>query len=127
MSAVDQLELFLRDMLERPAWLFLHRRLQPLEIASALTKEIDSQAEQMPASGALASAYEILIADSDYRHLEPMAARLEQEFAAYVHALADERPSREFKFGHRAPSRRGVCASAPLRRHLGAPAELVRH
>jgi len=91
MGAFEQLESFLQGLLERPAWLLSPRRLQPLEIAGALTRELESRAIRLSDRIAIPTHYEILLARLDYLRLEEGAATLEQEFAAYIEALATER------------------------------------
>jgi len=91
MGAFEQLESLLQELLERPAWLLSPHRLQPLEIAGALMRELESRAVRLSDRIAIPTDYEILLARVDYLRLGEGAAALEQELAHYVEAVAAER------------------------------------
>lgn len=91
MGALDQLESFLQELLERPTSLLGHRHLQPLELASALTKELESRAVSLADRIVVPGAYEVRVAADDLAGLALSVPALEREMTDYVQRLALER------------------------------------
>jgi hypothetical protein len=91
MGALEQLERFLRELLERPAWILTPHQLQPLELASALGKELESRAVRLADRIVIPTDYEIAVAPEDFRRLDSSSGRLQKELTSYIRALAAER------------------------------------
>jgi hypothetical protein len=91
MGALEQFESFLQDILERPAWLMSPRRLQPLEVASALTRELEGSVRREGARIVIPTDYLVLVAEDDLARLRPSVGDLEQEMTGYIERLAAER------------------------------------
>src|SRR5437660_135905 len=91
MSALDRLEAFLQELMERPASLLLPRRLQPLQLASAITKEIEERALRLVDRILIPSAYEIEISELDWAAVVDAKATLEKELGDFVWRLTEER------------------------------------
>jgi hypothetical protein len=91
MGALEQLERFLRELLERPAWILTRHQLQPLELASALGKELESRAVRFADRIVIPTDYEIAIAPEDFGRLDSSSGRLQRELTSYITALAAER------------------------------------
>jgi hypothetical protein len=91
MGALDQLESFLQDLMERPAWLLMPKRLQPVQLAGALTKEIEERAIRLADRIVVPSTYTLLLSPEDFQRIQDVQPTLELELAGYVERLALER------------------------------------
>lgn len=91
MRALNRLETFLHDLVERPAWLLMPRRLPPLVIASALTREVESRALPLADRVILPDHYDVLLSPADWESLAGVHETLEAELGTYVSRLAAER------------------------------------
>ena len=91
MGALDRLETFLQDLVERPAALFMPKRLHPLKLVSALNKELESRALRLADRVVIPSTYDILVSVDDWSDLNDIKATLENELSDYVARLAAER------------------------------------
>lgn len=91
MGALEQLESFLQDLLERPASLLTPRRLQPLQLASAMGRELEERSRVLADRVVAPSLYSVRISEDDFSRLAGMRSTLEHELADYVERLAAER------------------------------------
>jgi hypothetical protein len=91
MSALDQLEAFLQDLLERPAGLLMPRAMQPVQLASAITKAVEAAQQRLPDRIVIPSAYELSLSEEDFRKIASARPALERKLADYVERLAAER------------------------------------
>jgi hypothetical protein len=91
MSALDQLESFLQDLLERPAWLLSSRRLQPAQLAGQLTRELEEGELRLPDRIVAPNVYTLTLAAEDYAQVEAVRGQLERQLADYIERLAAER------------------------------------
>jgi hypothetical protein len=91
MSALDQLEAFLQGLLERPAGFLMPRSMQPIQLASAITKALENGERRLPDRIVVPNAYELLIADADLQKLGSARPALERQLAEYVERVAAER------------------------------------
>jgi hypothetical protein len=90
-GSLDQLEAFIQDLLERPAWLLSERRIQPLELASAISRELEERSVRVSDRIVVPNAYTISLSHEDFNQIEALRSALENELAAYVERLAAER------------------------------------
>jgi hypothetical protein len=91
MGALEQFESFLQDLLERPAWMMSPRRLQPLEVASALTRELEARVQRVGGRLLVPNDYLVLVSEEDLARLHHALGELEREMTEYVQRLASER------------------------------------
>ncbi len=91
MGALDQLEDFLQELLERPAWLLSARRLQPAQLAGAISRELEERALRLSDRIVVPNSYTISLASDDFAQIEPVSAQLERQLGDYVERLAAER------------------------------------
>lgn len=91
MGALEQLESFLQELLERPAWLLGARNPRLVELASALTRELEAKAISLPDRILIPSDYTIRMAGADLSRLTATLNDFERELADYVQRLALER------------------------------------
>lgn len=91
MRALDRLETFLQDLMERPAWLLMPRRINPLRIANALTRELEGRGMRLIDRIVVPDRYEIFLSTEDLRELDGVRPTIEAELIDYVSRLAVER------------------------------------
>jgi hypothetical protein len=91
MGALDQLESFLQEVLERPAWLLGARRLQPAQLAGAISRELEERARRLPDRIVVPSSFVVSLAADDFAQIEPRKTDLEAQLAEYVERVAAER------------------------------------
>ena len=91
MGALERLETFLQDLVERPAGIFLPKRLPPLKIVSALNRELETRALRLADRVVVPNGYDVLLSPDDWIALGDVRHTLESELADYVRRLAVER------------------------------------
>ena len=91
MKALDRLEGFIREMVERPAALLGSRRLHPMEMAAAVTRALEGGALPLADRVLVPDVYTIQLHQDDFARFAGARQTLEREFAEYVHRLALER------------------------------------
>ncbi|MGI8552874.1 MAG: FhaA domain-containing protein [Dehalococcoidia bacterium] len=91
MKALARLEAFLQDLMERPASLLTPRRLHPLKIVGALTKELETRAVRLSDRVVIADSYDIALNPEDWRELAGVRETLTAELEEYINRLATER------------------------------------
>lgn len=91
MGALERLETFLQDLVERPAGIFLPKRLPPLKIVSALNRELETRALRLADRVVVPNSYDVLLSLDDWLALGDVRPTLESELADYVTRIAGER------------------------------------
>jgi hypothetical protein len=91
MKALDRLESFIREIVERPAALLGGRRLHPMEIAAAITRALETGALPLVDRVLVPDVYTVRLSPEDHALFAGARRSLEREFAEYVHRLALER------------------------------------
>ncbi len=91
MSALDQLESFLQGLLERPAGMLMPKGLRPVQLASAITRELERKALRLADRIVIPSDYVISVSPDDYDRIGDVRLTLERELCDYVERVAAER------------------------------------
>ena len=91
MKALDRLETFLQDLMERPTGRLLPKRIHPLRLAAAITKELESQAVRLVDRIVVPGIYDLYVNREDWADLDGVRATLESELGEYIGRLAAER------------------------------------
>lgn len=81
----------LQELMERPAAFLTPKRLHPLKLASALTKELESRAIPLVDRVIVPDDYELRLSHEDWLGFDGVRPRLEAELADYLTRLAAER------------------------------------
>ena len=91
MNALDRLEGMLQELMERPAALLSSKRLHPLKLAAALTREFEARAIPLVDRVIVPDSYELWISQAEWSGFDGVRPRLEAELADYLTRLAAER------------------------------------
>lgn len=91
MKALDRLETFLQDLMERPGSLLVSKRLHPLKLASALTKELEEKAVVLVDRVIVPDRYELHLSSEDWPQFAEICETLETELEGYIARHAQER------------------------------------
>src|SRR5947209_19174268 len=91
MKPLSRLESLIAEILERPAWALSPRKLHPLELTGALTREMEGRAVRLVDRVLAPDAYEILIHPTDLAAFGDARPVLEQELADYLSRTVVER------------------------------------
>jgi len=91
MRALERLEGFIQELVERPAWLLGSKKLHPLELVAALTRALERDALSLGDRIIVPDAYVLHLNDADRARMAGTLPTLQHEFAAYITRLARER------------------------------------
>jgi hypothetical protein len=91
MKPLSRLESLIAEIVERPAWALSSRRLNPLELTAALTKEMEARAVRLVDRVLAPDRYELRLNATDLAVLEESRDLLERELAGYLERLIAER------------------------------------
>lgn len=91
MRALARLESFIQELVERPAWLLTQRRLHPIEMASALTRALETDALPLADRVIAPDGYALRLHKDDYEQFAGVRRTLEREYADYLTRLVAER------------------------------------
>ncbi len=90
MNAISRFESLLEGMVERSFARLFRARLQPVEIAKRLTREMEAGRVVGVASVLVPNDYEVTLSSSDFDTFAPIRGSLEQEMADYLLRFAQE-------------------------------------
>ncbi|MEX2239021.1 MAG: FhaA domain-containing protein [Dehalococcoidia bacterium] len=91
MSALSRIEGLLKDVVERPVWLLSANRIHPVEIAQALSADIDQNIIILGGQRTAPDLYEVHLHPDNYSHFGEAHERLERELAVYLEESAEEK------------------------------------
>jgi len=92
MSAVSRFESLMEGLIERPFTRLFRSRLQPIEIAKKIVREMEAGRVVGVSSVLVPNDYEVSLSPEDFAAFAPIRGALEGEMASYVaQAAADHR------------------------------------
>ncbi|HEX5940553.1 MAG TPA: FhaA domain-containing protein [Dehalococcoidia bacterium] len=91
MSALSRIEGLLKDVVERPVWLLSANRIHPVEIAQALSTQMEQNILVLEGERTAPDRYEVHLHPDNFSHFDRAQAHLEQELASYLREVATER------------------------------------
>src|SRR5690348_16308613 len=110
-NALTRFESFLEGLVERSFARLFRARLQPVEIAKRLTREMEAGRVVGVSSVLVPNYYEVALSQEDYTSFAPIRVSLEQEMAQYLLRFA-----REHNYSTTARPEVAITNDATLRR-----------
>ena len=110
-NALTRFESFLEGLVERSFARLFRARLQPVEIAKRLTREMEAGRVVGVSSVLVPNYYEVALSQEDYTSFAPIRVSLEQEMAQYLLRFA-----REHNYSTTARPEVAITSDATLRR-----------
>lgn len=121
MHAIMRFESFLEGLVERSFARLFRARMQPVEIAKRLAREMEAGRIVGVSSVMVPNRYSVSLSDQDYAVFAPIRASLEQEMARYLTRFAYERG-----YATTAPPEVHIAPDSTLRaRHIVAVGRLT--
>ena len=121
MHAIMRFESFLEGLVERSFARLFRARMQPVEIAKRLAREMEAGRIVGVSSVMVPNHYSVSLSDQDYAVFAPIRSSLEQEMARYLARFAHERG-----YATTAPPEVHIAPDSTLRpRHLVAVGRLT--
>ncbi len=90
MNALGRFELFMESLVERGFSRLLRTRLQPVEVAKRLSREMEAQRTVAINKVLVPNRYEVSLNPRDYDQFAPIQAMLQKEIATYLMDYAGE-------------------------------------
>ncbi len=91
MRALARLEEILQEIMERPQWLLVPKRVHPLELAAAVWRALEEQVLPVGDRVLAPNRFRVRLHPGDYAAFEAVRRTLERELAQYVARAAAER------------------------------------
>src|ERR687887_2426398 len=121
MHAITRFESFLEGLVERSFARLFRARIQPVEIAKRLAREMEAGRIVGVSSVIVPNRYSVSLSDQDYAVFAPIRSSLEQEMARYLAKFAYERG-----YATTAPPEVHIASDSTLRpRHIVAVGQLT--
>lgn len=91
MNAIARFEALMESTVERGFARLLRTRMQPVEVAKRLSREMEAQRTVAINRVLVPNRYDAALSGEDYDHFAPIQATLQKEIATYLMEYAEER------------------------------------